>query len=47
MVDNNEYFSDEIFGFHAQQAIEKAAKAWLDIYSIAFFSFHMQSSILV
>ena len=22
-------FSDEIFGFHAQQAVEKALKAWL------------------
>jgi hypothetical protein len=22
-------FADEIFGFHAQQAIEKALKAWL------------------
>ena len=24
-----EAFSDEIFGFHAQQAVEKALKAWL------------------
>ena len=23
-------FTDEIFGFHAQQAIEKALKAWID-----------------
>ncbi len=23
MVENTKYFSDEIFGFHAQQAIEK------------------------
>jgi HEPN domain-containing protein len=22
-------FADEIFGFHAQQAVEKALKAWL------------------
>lgn len=25
----NEVFADEIFGFHAQQAVEKALKAWL------------------
>ena len=30
MLDNREMFPDEIFGFHAQQAVEKAAKAWLD-----------------
>ena len=23
------YFSDEVFGFHAQQAVEKCLKAWL------------------
>ncbi|WP_372703813.1 hypothetical protein [Candidatus Accumulibacter contiguus] len=28
MIDNP-LFADEIFGFHAQQAIEKALKAWL------------------
>jgi HEPN domain-containing protein len=25
-------FTDTIFGFHAQQAIEKAVKAWLVLY---------------
>jgi HEPN domain-containing protein len=40
MVDNVDYFSDEIFGFHAQQAVEKAAKALLDIYSIEFKKIH-------
>ncbi len=40
MVENTEYFSDEIFGFHAQQAIEKAAKALLDIYSIEYKKIH-------
>jgi hypothetical protein len=29
-------FADEIFGFHAQQAIEKALKAWLAAQGIAF-----------
>jgi HEPN domain-containing protein len=26
-----ETFADEIFGFHAQQAVEKALKAWLSL----------------
>jgi len=26
---NVEVFSDEVFGFHAQQAVEKSLKAWL------------------
>lgn len=29
-------FADEIFGFHVQQAIEKALKAWLCAYGIAY-----------
>ena len=29
MLDRKESFPDEIFGFHAQQAVEKASKAWL------------------
>lgn len=29
MVNDTNHFSDEIFGFHAQQAIEKALKAWI------------------
>lgn len=29
-------FSDEIFGFHAQQAIEKALKSWLAARSIVY-----------
>lgn len=28
-MDNVEAFPDEIFGFHAQQSVEKAFKAWL------------------
>jgi len=30
----NPLFADEVFGFHAQQAIEKALKAWLATRSI-------------
>jgi HEPN domain-containing protein len=40
MTDNIDYFSDEIFGFHAQQAVEKAAKALLDIFSIEYKKIH-------
>ena len=29
MVGDREAFADEVFGFHAQQAVEKALKAWL------------------
>lgn len=28
-MENSPLFDDEIFGFHAQQAVEKALKAWL------------------
>jgi len=40
MMDNIDYFSDEIFGFHAQQAVEKAVKALLDIFSIDYKKIH-------
>lgn len=29
MAGDPEQFADEVFGFHAQQAVEKAFKAWL------------------
>ena len=28
---NKDDFSEEVFGFHAQQAIEKALKAWISV----------------
>lgn len=31
MIDQPAVFADEVFGFHAQQAVEKALKAWLDL----------------
>ncbi|MDR3668931.1 MAG: HEPN domain-containing protein [Ignavibacteriaceae bacterium] len=40
MMVNTDYFSNEIFGFHAQQAVEKAAKALLDIFSIEYKKIH-------
>ena len=33
---DNVLFSDEIFGFHVQQAVEKALKAWLSAYDEAY-----------
>lgn len=33
---DNVLFADEIFGFHLQQAVEKALKAWLCAYDIAY-----------
>jgi HEPN domain-containing protein len=31
-----ETFADEIFGFHAQQAVEKALKAWLSLIGVEY-----------
>ncbi len=31
-----ERFHDSVFGFHAQQAAEKALKGWLNLYGIAY-----------
>jgi HEPN domain-containing protein len=35
MRDANQ-FSDEVFGFHAQQAIEKALKAWMAVRHLTY-----------
>ena len=45
MIDNP-LFADEIFGFHAQQAVEKSLKAWLAIRSIDFPLTHDLSRLL-
>lgn len=34
-------FAEEIFGFHAQQAIEKALKAWLTWLDVEYPRTHM------
>ena len=39
-------FADEIFGFHAQQAIEKSLKAWLAARSVSFPLTHDLSRLL-
>lgn len=33
-------FEDEIFGFHAQQVVEKTLKAWLSICGVAYPRIH-------
>jgi HEPN domain-containing protein len=33
-------FSDEIFGFHAQQAVEKALKSWLSAIGVKYPRIH-------
>jgi HEPN domain-containing protein len=33
-------FEDSVFGFHAQQAVEKSLKAWLSLRSIAYPKTH-------
>jgi HEPN domain-containing protein len=33
---SHEFFDDEIFGFHVQQAIEKALKAWLALLGVEY-----------
>jgi len=35
-----EIFADEIFGFHAQQTVEKILKAWLSLLGIRFPKTH-------
>ncbi len=40
MHDDTASFPDEIFGFHAQQAVEKALKAWLASLGVTFPKTH-------
>jgi HEPN domain-containing protein len=35
-MEDSEVFSDEIFGFHVQQAVEKPLKAWLCCLGVPF-----------
>ena len=39
-------FDTEIFGFHAQQATEKAAKAWLTLLGLAYPKVHDLEALL-
>ncbi|MCX6150426.1 MAG: HEPN domain-containing protein [Ignavibacteriales bacterium] len=40
MLENKEMFHDEVFGFHAQQAVEKSLKALLCLNAIEFRKTH-------
>lgn len=42
MAHDVEVFADEIFGFHAQQAVEKGLKAWICLHGIEYpFTHHL------
>lgn len=41
-----EIFADEIFGFHAQQAVEKSLKAWLSMLDVQYPNTHDLSLLL-
>jgi HEPN domain-containing protein len=41
-----ENFKDEIFGFHAQQAIEKALKAWIAVRGLEYPKTHDVSGLI-
>jgi hypothetical protein len=46
MVQDSKVFADEIFGFHAQQAIEKALKAWICMLDISYPLSHQIARLL-
>ena len=46
-MDINPLFADEIFGFHAQQAIEKSFKAWLAQIDVEYPLTHDLSRLLL
>lgn len=39
-MENPEHFADPVFGFHAQQAVEKALKAWLCLRAVSYPKTH-------
>jgi HEPN domain-containing protein len=39
-------FSDEVFGFHAQQTIEKALKAWIAVRGLVYPKSHDVSALV-
>jgi len=46
-MEHSSLFADEIFGFHAQQAIEKALKAWLCSKNLLYPLTHELTRLLV
>ena len=45
-MQGNALFADEIFGFHVQQAVEKALKAWLSAYAVIYPMTHELTRLL-
>ena len=45
-MQDNPLFADEIFGFHIQQAVEKALKAWLCIHTDTYPMTHELARLL-
>jgi HEPN domain-containing protein len=43
---DSENFSDEVFGFHAQQTIEKALKAWIALRGLTYPKSHDVSALV-
>jgi HEPN domain-containing protein len=43
---DSENFSDEVFGFHAQQTIEKALKAWIAVRGLVYPKSHDVSALV-
>jgi HEPN domain-containing protein len=43
---NDASIADEIFGFHAQQAVEKLLKAWIEVKGLAYPSIHDLNALL-
>lgn len=46
MQSNSTAFADEIFGFHAQQTVEKALKAWMCLLNISYPFSHQVAHLL-
>jgi HEPN domain-containing protein len=41
VLETSPWISSSIFGFHAQQAVEKALKAWLSLLDVAYPRIHL------
>ena len=46
MANDYDHFSDEVFGFHAQQAVEKSLKTWIAALGIEYPHTHDLSLLL-
>lgn len=46
VLETSQRISPSIFGFHAQQAVEKAFKAWLSLLDVAYPRIHLLHELL-